>query len=80
MDRCTLSTCKKKMGYMKFECKFCHTCHCLKHQLPEKHNCNVRESDAYEAYKAINNINYDAATDKERVKTDNTKLHRNVEW
>lgn len=68
MPCCSHTTCKKKMGLMSFECKFCHKRFCCTHQLPEVHECDIRHSDAYDTYHAKNSMNYDAATHQDLAK------------
>jgi hypothetical protein len=41
MIRCEASECKKKC-IIYFKCKCCKV-YCIKHQLPEKHNCEHKE-------------------------------------
>jgi predicted nucleic acid binding AN1-type Zn finger protein len=37
IGRCV--TCKKKIGLIKFKCKFCEYEFCIQHRLPEDHTC-----------------------------------------
>jgi len=37
--KCHHKGCKIKMKVLKFSCKYCCSDFCLKHQLPEDHNC-----------------------------------------
>lgn len=52
---CFCTRCKKSVTIMRFDCKFCEKTYCLKHQLPERHNCNIRESPYFNEYKNKNN-------------------------
>lgn len=79
-DVCAFDTCKKHTTVMKFQCRFCHQCYCIKHQLPEKHTCDVKGSDTYDEYRHGKSAEYLAATDKKSLRIDNHRLHRNVEW
>jgi predicted nucleic acid binding AN1-type Zn finger protein len=43
--------CMKSITIMSFHCKFCEQDFCIKHQLPEKHRCDIRNSPYYDEYK-----------------------------
>ncbi len=58
MDKC--HCCRKKINIMSFTCPFCHNKHCIYHQLPENHSCDIRSSDVYEKYKT--NVKEDTNT------------------
>lgn len=53
---CVCFKCKKSVMIMRFDCKFCEKAYCLKHQLPERHQCNIRESPYFNEYKNKNNL------------------------
>ena len=79
MERCHFDECKRKINIMKFECRFCHQTFCVNHQLPERHTCDIKKSDAFDDYKK-NTLEYVAITDKEKLRIDSNRQHRNVEW
>lgn len=56
--RCEKDKCRKHTNVMGFNCRFCHHRFCYKHQLPESHECNVRDSDIYDNYKAESLLNW----------------------
>ena len=65
MERC--SFCRKKINMMSFKCKFCDINYCCKHQLPETHKCNIRESASYERYRLKDTSDYKPLTKLERL-------------
>lgn len=42
--RCCMLDCKKKIGLIRFECK-CGLSFCVKHKLPELHNCSFNHKN-----------------------------------
>jgi predicted nucleic acid binding AN1-type Zn finger protein len=66
MERCF--TCHKKINILNFTCKFCESKFCSLHQLPESHECKLRETEYYETYRS-NSIKekYTPLTKMERI-------------
>jgi predicted nucleic acid binding AN1-type Zn finger protein len=56
--RCDEDLCRKKINIMSFQCKFCHSNFCCSHQLPEKHHCNIKQSDYFETFRLTNTLDY----------------------
>jgi predicted nucleic acid binding AN1-type Zn finger protein len=69
IQRCSEDICRKKINIMSFECKFCHSNFCCSHQLPEKHNCNIKQSDFYETFRLMNNLDYSTDSNKHKKET-----------
>jgi predicted nucleic acid binding AN1-type Zn finger protein len=38
--RCSIETCRKRLGLMSFKCSCCEKCFCVHHRTPEDHNCS----------------------------------------
>jgi len=50
-NRCEMNDCRKRTYPLGFHCKFCCKTFCLKHQLPENHDCDIKGSKYYLEYK-----------------------------
>lgn len=48
MERCFV--CRKKVNIMCFTCKFCQCKFCSLHQLPESHECKLKDTEYYHVY------------------------------
>ena len=65
IDKCPI--CKKKIAILRFQCKFCDLAFCSKHQLPEEHMCNIRDSMNFINYKEKTSYQYQPMTKMERM-------------
>lgn len=56
MDKncCDFHSCKRIAYPIGFKCRFCEHVFCFRHQLPEVHQCDVKNSDYLHVYKKIN--------------------------
>lgn len=65
IDKCPI--CRKKIAILRFQCKFCDLTFCSKHQLPEEHECNIRDSINYGSYKEKTSYQFRPMTKMERM-------------
>ena len=43
IETCSFESCKKKVHLISFTCDYCNKKYCIKHRLPEVHNCQGKK-------------------------------------
>lgn len=76
-DKCPI--CRKRMSLLKFQCKFCDNFYCANHQLPEVHQCNIRDSTYFDVYKNKNRYKFDPVTKMDKLQTQGDANFRRME-
>lgn len=51
VERCNFPDCRKKIKYLGFCCRFCRVKFCIRHQLPEIHECDYKNTAYFDIYK-----------------------------